>query len=110
MFLLCRLRAHVIAPMAQYNQGFFFSRCLRCDRDMIRSDAARSLSRWKRVPAGFRVTRHRRLAATPVRRPKPRSFVGDVSRIAGTTLLWCLVDAWRDRPAPKPVIRRLTAA
>lgn len=46
----CTAGKHDAAPGAVRNQGFEFSRCRRCGRDLIRSNA-----KWTPVPAGFRV-------------------------------------------------------
>ena len=54
MSLPCRLSIHTAAPLAFRNQGFEFSKCRRCSRDMIRS-AESSEAKWRTVPAGFRV-------------------------------------------------------
>jgi len=50
MSLLCALGGHEAGPGEVYNGGYYFSRCRRCERDMIRSGAA-----WQMVPAGHRV-------------------------------------------------------
>lgn len=50
MRLSCILGRHQAAPNAVTNQGFAFSRCRRCRRDMVRSHRD-----WKPVPKGFRV-------------------------------------------------------
>jgi hypothetical protein len=41
---------HDVAPGEVRNQGFGFSHCRLCGRDMMRSDQA-----WRTVPKGFRV-------------------------------------------------------
>ena len=46
---------HIVTPHVSRNQGFALSTCRRCGRDMIRSAEPRA-SKWKPVPAGFRVT------------------------------------------------------
>jgi hypothetical protein len=50
MSLLCALGGHEAGPEEVYNGGYYFSRCRRCERDMIRSGAA-----WQMVPTGHRV-------------------------------------------------------
>ena len=50
MSLLCALGGHEAGPDEIYNGGYYFSRCRRCERDMIRSGAA-----WQMVPGGHRV-------------------------------------------------------
>lgn len=53
MHLLCSLSRHAAAPVTLENQGFLFSRCRRCNRDLICSSSGpRS---WLAVPDGFRV-------------------------------------------------------
>ena len=48
--MLCALGGHEAAEAETYNSGYYFSRCRRCRRDMIRSGAA-----WRDVPKGHRV-------------------------------------------------------
>ena len=50
MSLLCAIGGHEAGPHEVYNGGYYFSRCRRCERDMIRSGAA-----WQMVPSGHRV-------------------------------------------------------
>lgn len=50
MSLLCALGGHEAGPGEVYNGGYYFARCRRCERDMIRCGAA-----WQMVPAGHRV-------------------------------------------------------
>ena len=50
MSLLCVLGGHKAGPGEVYNGGYYFARCRRCRRDMIRCGAA-----WRRVPDGHRV-------------------------------------------------------
>jgi hypothetical protein len=50
MKLACRFGRHRARASAVRNQGLYFSQCLRCERDMVRS-----LGRWRPVPKGFRV-------------------------------------------------------
>ncbi len=54
MTLLCSLSSHDAVPVELENQGFQFSRCRRCHRDLIRS-AASPAAEWQTIPAGFRV-------------------------------------------------------
>jgi hypothetical protein len=56
MSILCAFGGHEAGPGETYNCGYWFSRCRRCRRDMIRSGAA-----WATVPRGHRVVwRHGR--------------------------------------------------
>lgn len=50
MSLLCALGGHEAGSGEVYNGGYYFARCRRCQRDMIRSGAA-----WQMVPSGHRV-------------------------------------------------------
>jgi hypothetical protein len=50
MSLLCALGGHEAGPDEVYNGGYYFARCRRCRRDMIRCGAA-----WQLVPGGHRV-------------------------------------------------------
>lgn len=50
MSMLCRLGGHEAAEGEVWNQGYYFSRCRRCGRDMIRAGAD-----WQVVPEGHRV-------------------------------------------------------
>ena len=50
MSLLCALGGHEAGPGEVYNGGYYFARCRRCERDMIRCGAA-----WQMVPSGHRV-------------------------------------------------------
>jgi hypothetical protein len=50
MSILCALGGHEAGADEIYNGGYYFARCRRCERDMIRSGAA-----WRMVPEGHRV-------------------------------------------------------
>lgn len=50
MSIPCLLGGHSAFPSSVRNQGFYFSKCRCCGRDMIRSSRG-----WQRVPRGFRV-------------------------------------------------------
>lgn len=50
MSLLCALGGHEAGAGEVYNGGYYFARCRRCERDMIRCGAA-----WRMVPSGHRV-------------------------------------------------------
>jgi hypothetical protein len=50
MSMLCALGGHEAGPGEVYNGGYYFARCRRCQRDMIRCGAA-----WQMVPGGHRV-------------------------------------------------------
>lgn len=107
---LCHLLGHRARPSIQHNQGFAFSVCQRCSRDMIRSAGAPPTSKWKEVPEGFRVSRktpkHQRLAATPPMMPRPRSTMIDLVHIGATALFWHLRDMIETPPLrPAKVLR-----
>jgi hypothetical protein len=50
MSLLCALGGHEARPGETYNGGYYFSRCRRCRRDMVRNGAS-----WRLVPGGYHV-------------------------------------------------------
>ncbi|HEY0113031.1 MAG TPA: hypothetical protein VGB59_07735 [Allosphingosinicella sp.] len=50
MSILCALGGHEAGSGEIYNGGYYFSRCRRCERDMIRCGAA-----WQTVPNGHKV-------------------------------------------------------
>jgi hypothetical protein len=50
MSLLCAMGGHEAGAGEVYNGGYYFARCRRCRRDMIRCGAA-----WQMVPGGHRV-------------------------------------------------------
>jgi len=50
MKLACLLKRHERAAREVRNQGFAFSQCRHCRRDLVRSGR-----RWRTVPRGFRI-------------------------------------------------------
>ena len=50
MSILCAIGGHEANAGEVYNSGYWFSRCRRCSRDMIRAGGA-----WDLVPRGHRV-------------------------------------------------------
>jgi hypothetical protein len=48
--VLCRLGSHLPAFEPIWNHGYFFARCARCERDIVKA----ALGRWH-VPHGYRV-------------------------------------------------------
>lgn len=50
MSILCALGGHEAGAGEVYNCGYWFSRCRRCGRDMLRSGGG-----WETVPPGHRV-------------------------------------------------------
>jgi hypothetical protein len=55
MHFQCLIGRHTAAPDEIRNQGFGFSHCRRCSRDMVRSK-----NEWRSVPRGFQVVWRRR--------------------------------------------------
>ena len=50
MSIICALGGHEAAAGETYNSGYWFSRCRRCQCDMIRAGGS-----WETVPQGHRV-------------------------------------------------------
>lgn len=50
MSLLCFIQGHAPGADEIWNRGYSFTRCARCDCDLIRSDAD-----WETVPRGHKV-------------------------------------------------------
>lgn len=48
--LLCALGRHRTDGLARWNAGYYFARCTRCRRDLVRT----AFTRWQ-IPKGFRV-------------------------------------------------------
>ena len=68
MNVLCLLGRHSAVPSEVRNQGFHFTQCRCCGRDLIGMRGA-----WKRVPKGFRVVW--RALDAPAATPVPRRLV-----------------------------------
>jgi hypothetical protein len=66
MSLLCLCGRHAARPSNISNQGYYFSRCTRCRRDLIGSAV-----KWKPVPRGKRVVWRRVQPRGGAARPKP---------------------------------------
>ena len=58
--LLCRLTRHVPEEAQVWNDGFYFSRCVNCRRDILRRGG-----RWRPVPQGYRVVWKKRPEGYP---------------------------------------------
>ena len=113
MNLLCHVSGHVAAPHVLANQGFLFSRCQRCHRDLIRSARASAEAspddNWMAVPSGLRVVwgatdvsvfdRPSWLArswhAVQDRARRSTVAVGDATKMAVAVLGWRAADAAR---------------
>jgi len=50
MSVFCRLIAHRPIPSRLWNGGYYFTKCARCECDLIRRGA-----HWMEVPAGYQV-------------------------------------------------------
>ncbi len=50
MSIFCRLFAHAPIPSRLWNGGYYFTKCSRCECDLIRRG-----STWNEVPAGYQV-------------------------------------------------------
>jgi hypothetical protein len=104
MKFLCNLSGHVAAPVSVTNQGFQFSRCARCNHDMIRSTASIG-AKWKPVPEGFRVDWRDTDLDAFKKKPWPVAQVLAVTnavalfvsaiQIGVSVLLWRMVDTLR---------------
>jgi hypothetical protein len=98
------MSGHVAAPVSVTNQGFQFSRCVRCSHDMIRSTASNG-AKWKPVPEGFRVdwgatnmaafTRKPWIVAQALAVGNAVAMVASAIRIGVSVLLWGMVDSLR---------------
>ena len=100
MALLCNLLTHAISQHVSRNQGFEFSTCRRCGRDMIRSAESRA-SIWKAVPLGFRVIWRntdpnqcpvRRKAMQPSEKWLHSSLILDFLYVTAGALYWNISD------------------
>ena len=58
--LLCRAGLHAAGPANVWNEGYFFSSCSQCARDLIR----RPQGKWRPVPRRYKV----------VWKPKPPKY------------------------------------
>ena len=118
MSLLCRLSIHAAAPLAFRNQGFEFSKCRHCDRDMIRS-AASLETKWQTVPAGFRVDwkntdinqlRTRNQASPAQTNSMIPPLLGDFMHVSTALLYWRVRDYLSRSIQPREVILRISHA
>ncbi|MFN3388172.1 MAG: hypothetical protein ACK40O_04525 [Allosphingosinicella sp.] len=116
MSILCRLGGHEAAAGETSNSGYWFGRCRKCGRDMLRSGA-----RWEPVPDGHRVVwksgRHshslqpdyagvlptlHRDANLPAVRPPFASWSRQLMRLAGRGIGRPAEPEPRDEPAERP--------
>ena len=74
MNILCTLHAHRPGYREVWNEGYFFSSCERCGRDLIRTD-----SEWRAIPRGHRVVwrngPYRHSLASGFRRNLPAPYI-----------------------------------
>lgn len=73
--LLCALGRHKTDGLARWNAGYYFARCTRCRRDLVRT----AFTRWQ-IPKGFRVVWQDESGSTtpapePSRQPAPQGQV-----------------------------------
>ena len=50
MSIICRFFAHAPIPSRLWNGGYYFTKCSRCECDLIRRGSS-----WTEVPAGYQV-------------------------------------------------------
>lgn len=101
--LPCTLSPHRAAAVVLENQGFLFSRCRRCQRDLVCSSSGPPS--WHAVPDGFRVAwRETDLSvfAQPSLADRTRGHVRhattavrDAAHLAATVVGWRAIDAAR---------------
>ena len=58
--LLCRLNRHNPEDSPVWNEGFYFSRCIHCRREILRRGG-----RWRSIPEGYRVVWKKRPEGYP---------------------------------------------
>jgi len=70
MGMMCGMLGHKADGMGVWNEGYFFGRCRRCARDLIRTDGS-----WTPVPRGYQVSWrsgfHRHAIASDFKRNLP---------------------------------------
>ncbi|HEY0116929.1 MAG TPA: hypothetical protein VGB54_14540 [Allosphingosinicella sp.] len=70
MGVMCGILGHAARDTGLWNDGYFFSRCKRCQCDLIRTDGG-----WSPLPFGYRVTwrsgLHRHAVASDFKRNLP---------------------------------------
>jgi hypothetical protein len=82
MNLSCLIQGHSPAAEEVWNRGYSFTRCARCDCDLIRSDAD-----WETVPSGHRVV----WKSGAHRHSRPAGYARNLPvlhRQAGVPALW----------------------
>lgn len=104
MTLRCNLSGHDAVSVELVNQGFQFSRCRRCRRDLVKS-ASSAAAEWQAVPRGFRVAwgdtdlsvfRHATLAERSAARVREwASTVYDAGYLVSAMSWWFAVDTGR---------------
>jgi hypothetical protein len=61
MLVFCKMGAHSAGAQPVWNNGFYFSACARCGRDLVRG----AHGGWSAVPKGFKVVWRPRPAGYP---------------------------------------------
>ena len=61
MSVFCSMGVHRPADQPVWNNGFYFSACARCGRDLVRG----AHDRWRAVPKGFKVVWRQKPAGYP---------------------------------------------
>jgi hypothetical protein len=83
---LCRIGLHKPLASEVWNGGYFFSRCSRCDQDMIR----RPEGEWRTVPPGhhvvWRPVRDRKVAYVVPKTEGRETLPNLLSRVGPTRL------------------------
>ncbi len=51
MLIICRLVGHDVADQGIFNEGLYFSQCLRCENNLIRQKGGG----WLILPRGLRI-------------------------------------------------------
>jgi hypothetical protein len=68
--LMCRIRGHAAEEQQTWNEGYFFSRCRRCGRNLIRTSGG-----WLPTPSRYQVAwrsgQHRHAIPSDFRRNLP---------------------------------------
>jgi hypothetical protein len=118
MTLLCTLLNHATGPHMLRNQGFAFSICRRCGRDMIRS-VEPPATKWRVVPTGFRVAwrntdlnqsnEHRQVLREFEEEPGP-SLISDFLYVTTAALYWKVRDYLYRPIHRKKIILRISGS
>lgn len=91
--LLCRLERHAPAPYPRWNDGYYFTKCLRCGEDLVRVAG----EHWRR-PHGFRVV----WSALPPQRPAAPQIIAGAAEVLPPTGPAPIGQASIDPPSTDP--------